>query len=81
MKNFKKTSKAVASKASKALLDKRSSKTNRQLAGSVLAQTRTTKEPSKETQNLASEVLKSAKYNSLTKLLAASVLSQSNASD
>ena len=39
-KNSKKTSKAVASKASKVLRDGRFSKTSKSVAGSALAQTR-----------------------------------------
>ena len=40
MQNKKQTSKKVASKASKALLDKRSSKRTKSIAGSALSQTK-----------------------------------------
>lgn len=43
MANTKQTSKSVASKASKALSDKRSSSRTKSIAGSALSQTRTGK--------------------------------------
>lgn len=43
MANTKQTSKSVASKASKALSDKRSSPRTKSIAGSALSQTRTSK--------------------------------------
>ena len=76
--NNKKTSKTVASKASKVLTDPNSSKTAKKLAGSALAQKGTSKQTGADMEDLASKVLKSSKYSDDTKELAGSVLSQSN---
>lgn len=78
MKNKKQTSKKMASKAAKKLTDPNSSKIQKELAGSVLAQYATGKETGAEMESKASEVLRSDKYNDETKGLAASLVSQSN---
>ena len=77
-KNTKKTSKAVASKASKTLTDPNASKTAKKLAGSALAQKSTSKQTGAQMEDFASKVLQSDKYSKDTKELAGSVLSQSN---
>lgn len=78
MKNTKQTSEGLASMAAKALSDPNSSKIQKELAGSALAQHSTGKETGAEMETKASNVLKSKKYSEETKGLAASVLSQSN---
>lgn len=78
MKNAKKSSKEVASLASKVLQNDNSSEISKQLAASVLSQSRTSKQTGAEMEDVASRVLKSDKYSDETKTLAGSVLSQSN---
>ena len=73
----KQTSSGLASAAAKIMGDNRSSKIQRQLAGSALAQKGNSKETSERMEAVASKVMKSDKYNAETKSLAASVLSQS----
>ena len=73
----KKTSKSVASNASKILKDKNASKTQKSLAGSALSQANTNKITSEKVEKIASTVAKSSKYNKQTKSLAGSVMSQS----
>lgn len=78
MNNKKQSSKAVASLASKTLKNNNSSEIAKELAASVLSQSRTTKQTGAEMEDIASKVLKSDKYSDETKTLAGSVLSQSN---
>lgn len=59
------------------LNDPSSSKVQRQLAGSVISQSRTERTTGSELESVASKVLQSEKYNDTTKTLAGSVLSQS----
>ena len=73
----KKTSKAIASKASMTLRSKFSSKLQKSIAGSVLAQSRTKKVTSERVERIASGALKSKTSASLTKKLAGSAVSQS----
>lgn len=73
----KQTSKSLASTAAKVMSKNSSSKIQRQLAGSALAQKGNSKETSERMEAVASKVMKSDKYNADTKSLAASVLSQS----
>lgn len=73
----KKTSKSLASTAGKVMSNKGSSKIQRQLAGSALAQKGNSKETSERMEAVASKVMKSDKYSAATKSLAGSVLSQS----
>ena len=72
----KQTSSGLASMAAKIMADNSSSKIQRQLAGSALAQKGNSKETSERMEGLASMVMKSDKYNAATKSLAASVMSQ-----
>lgn len=72
----KQTSSSLASMAAKIMADNGSSKIQRQLAGSALAQKGNSKETSERMETVASKVMKSDKYNAATKSLAASVLSQ-----
>lgn len=78
MKNTKQSSREVASLASKILKNAHSSEIAKELAASVLSQSRTSKETGKDMEGIASNVLKSDKYSDETKTLAASLLSQSN---
>lgn len=78
MRNSKKTSQKMASDAAKTLSNVKSSKIQKTLAASVLAQTNTDKQTGENMETIASNVLKSDKYNDTTKSLAASVLAQSN---
>ncbi len=78
MANTKKSSQKKSSEASKVLTDSNSSKIQKTLAASVLAQSSTDKMTGKEMETRASEILKSDKYNATTKSLAASLLSQSD---
>ncbi|MBK8502165.1 MAG: hypothetical protein IPL46_08135 [Saprospiraceae bacterium] len=78
MKNYKQTSRKLASLAGEALSDSNSSQIKKELAASVLAQTKSNSETGKEMEGKASAVLKSDKYSEETKMLAASLLSQSN---
>jgi hypothetical protein len=73
----KQTSKSLASTAAKVMSSTNSSKIQRQLAGSALAQKGNSKETSERMETVASKVMKSDKYSVETKSLAASVLSQS----
>lgn len=72
----KQTSSLLASMAAKIMGDSSSSKIQRQLAGSALAQKGNSKETSERMEGIASKVMKSDKYNMATKSLAASVMSQ-----
>ncbi|HCG9752643.1 TPA: hypothetical protein NKQ52_005076 [Vibrio parahaemolyticus] len=76
--NTKKTSKSVASKAAKVLSDPNTSKIQKSLAASAMAQADKSKQTGKEMEQKASKVLQSEKYSDETKEFAASVLSQSN---
>jgi len=76
--NKKKTSKKVATLASKILRDENSSKIAKSFAGSAMSQAGTDKQTGADLEAKASEILKSKKYNAETKTLAATVLSQSN---
>ncbi|WP_338884765.1 hypothetical protein [Aeromonas hydrophila] len=78
MANKKQTSSELASEAAKILRDPNASKIQKELAGSVLAQSSTDKQTSSEMETVASKVLQSDKYNETTKSLAGSVLSQSD---
>lgn len=78
MANSKKSSKAIASKASKILRDPSSSKISKSLAASALSQSKTSKQTSSQMESVASKVERSDKYSKDTKSLAGSVLSQSN---
>ncbi|WP_178861933.1 hypothetical protein [Thiomicrorhabdus cannonii] len=78
MANSKQTSKSKASDAAKVLSDPKSSKIQKELAGSALAQYKTGKATGKEMEQKASKVLTSPKYSEETKSLAGSVLSQSD---
>ena len=73
----KHSSSEVASLAGSVLNDPNSSKVQRQLAGSVISQSRTERTTGSELESVASKVLQSEKYNDTTKTLAGSVLSQS----
>jgi len=73
----KQTSKSLASTAGKIMSSSGSSKIQRQLAGSALAQKGNSKETSERMETVASKAMKSDKYSAKTKSLAASVLSQS----
>jgi len=76
--NNKKTSRSVASLASKTLQSKNASNTAKKLAGSVLSQTKSSNQTGSTLEGLASSVIASNKYSRETKTLAGSVLSQSN---
>jgi len=75
--NKKQTSKKVAHLAAETLKDPKASAIKKELAGSALAQERTTKQTSPEMAQKAGEVLQSPKYSKETKTLAGSVLTQS----
>lgn len=77
-RNTKKTSKQIASLASKVLNDNTASKIAKELAGSALSQKQSNNQTGAEMEDKASKVLRSNKYSKETKKLAASVLSQSN---
>ncbi len=77
-KNTKKTSKKVASQASKILKDDSASQVQKKLAGAALSQASSSKQTGAKMEEIASKVLQSDKYNDTTKQLAGSVLSQSN---
>ncbi len=74
----KQTGKKVASSAGSILSSKNASAIQKQLAASALSQTKSSNQTSSAMETKASAVLKSGKYNSDTKGLAASLLSQSN---
>lgn len=76
--NKKKTSNKIASIASRILSDKGSSKIQKSLAASALAQSGTNKQTGAKLEDLASKVMNSPNYNKETKSLAGSVLAQSN---
>jgi len=76
--NKKQSSHKTASQAARILNNPRSSKISKELAGSALAQSQTSKQTGKEMESKASFVMKSPKYSIETKSLAASILSQSN---
>ncbi len=76
--NRKGTSGRVASLAADTLFKPGSSQVARKLAGSALSQSRTSRQTGAEMENLASKVLRGDHYAERTKVLAASVLSQSN---
>lgn len=77
-KNTKQTSEDIASLAGQTLQNDKSSQIAKELAASLLAQTRSQKETGKDMEEKASSVLKSKKYSDNTKKLAASLLAQSN---
>ena len=76
--NNKQTGSQIASLAGEVLSSDSSSKIQRQLAASALAQTGNKKQTGAEMETIASKALTSPKYNDTTKALAASVLAQSN---
>ena len=76
--NAKRTSKGIASIAAKTLRDSKASIVEKQLAGGALSQRSPTKQTDSRLEDTASKVLSSHKYNGLTKILAGSVLAQSN---
>ena len=76
--NTKKTSKSVASKAAKVLSEPNSSKIQKSLAASAMAQADKSKQTGKDMESKAAKVLQSDKYSNTTKEFAASVLAQSN---
>lgn len=76
--NAKRTSKGIASIAAKTLRDSNASNVQKQLAGGALSQRSPTKQTGSRLEDTASKVLSSHKYNDLTKILAGSVLAQSN---
>ncbi|WP_395948467.1 hypothetical protein ACFWHB_11845 [Aeromonas mytilicola subsp. aquatica] len=78
MANKKQTSSELASEAAKILRDPNASQIQKELAGSVLAQSSTGKQTSLEMESVAAKVLLSDKYSDTTKSLAGSVLSQSD---
>lgn len=73
----KKTSPGVGSLAASVLSDPNASKIQKQLAGSALSQTGTSKDAGTAMESKAAKVLDSSKYSDVTKTLAGSVLSQS----
>lgn len=73
----KKTSTSISSLASAILSNSNSSKISKQLAGSALAQSGSTKQTGAAMEKIASVVLKSDKFSGQTKKLAGTVLSQS----
>lgn len=76
--NSKKTTTPVASLAGKTLQSSGASKVQKQLAGSVLAQTGTKKQTGAAIEPKASQALRSTSSSGVTKTLAGSVVSQSN---
>lgn len=78
MVNEKQSGEKIASEAGKILQDENSSEIQKELAASVLSQTKTKKQTGKDMEEVASNVMKSKKYNKITKSLAASLLAQSN---
>ena len=76
--NTKRTSRSVASLASHTLLNNSSSQIAKQLAASALAQHRTGSQTGAQMEELAGRVLASDKYADATRVLAASLVSQSN---
>lgn len=76
--NNKQTGSKVSSLAGEILSNNNSSKIQKQLAASALAQTGNNKQTGSTIETIASKVLTSPKYNDTTKTLAASILAQSN---
>jgi hypothetical protein len=74
---MKKTSKSVATLASKVMRNPNSSDIQKSLAASALSQSNSKNITSERVESLASMALQSSKYNSTTKTLAGTVLSQS----
>ncbi|MFB2780640.1 hypothetical protein ACE017_15890 [Shewanella mangrovisoli] len=74
----KQTSKSVASKAAKTLLNPNASNIQKSLAASAMSQASSSKQTGKDMETKASKVLQSSKYSDETKEFAASVLTQSN---
>ncbi|RZG68499.1 hypothetical protein EXE25_05120 [Acinetobacter bouvetii] len=72
------TSNKVSTLASEVLRKPKSSNIQKELAGSALSQTHSSKQTESEMEPKASKVLQSGKYSDTAKMLAASVLSQSN---
>lgn len=75
--NEKRSSPKMASLAASVLHSKTSSQLEKKLAGSVLAQSNTSKESSKEMEELASYVLSDSESCADAKSLAGSILAQS----
>jgi hypothetical protein len=78
VKNSKQTSKKMSHLAGQILGNKNSSQISKQLAASLLAQTKSSKQTGQEMESIASSVLNSEKYSDATKAMAASLVSQSN---
>lgn len=78
MVNKKRTSPKVASLAAQTLNNPNASLVAKRLAGSALSQKSTSNQTGAEMEGFASHVVQSKKYSDETKILAASVLSQSN---
>lgn len=76
--NNKRTSKEVATLASRTLRNENASAIQRSLAAGALSQRAASKQTSATMEDIASKVLSSDKYSETTKTLAASILSQSN---
>lgn len=76
--NTKKTSPSVASLAGKTLQNDSTSRVQKQLAGSALAQARTGKQTGATIEATASKALRSSSASATTQKLAGSVVSQSN---
>ncbi len=76
--NSKKTSASVARLAGRTLRDKGASNIQKSLAGGALSQRSPAKQTGAKMEDIASDVLSNPKYNSVTKTLAASILSQAN---
>lgn len=68
----------MATVASKTLKSNSASKLQKSLAGSVLAQSNSSKQTGKSIETKASQTLKSSATSAKTKSLAASAVSQSN---
>ena len=81
MSNSKRTSQSVATLAAKTLTDPKASAIQKHLAGSVLSQSKTSKQTGHTIESELSAILRSNKYNDKTHTLAASLLSQSNGSN
>ncbi|MDR1164821.1 MAG: hypothetical protein LBO66_02940 [Deltaproteobacteria bacterium] len=77
-KNTKKTSPRVATKASKALSDPKSSAKEKSLAGSALSQASAGRETGEKMEPEAARALRKERSSSTTKTFAGSVVSQSN---
>jgi hypothetical protein len=77
-KNTKRTSKPIASQASKTLRNPKASKLAKSLAGSALAQSNTSKQTGAKMEAKAAKTAKSKNAPIATRRLAGSVMSQSN---